>query len=215
MLHFLVIILVVIIITGSYLFSNRYLKDKNQKNIRNIIWCVAVILYGILVRISAFGSIYFGNTSYIVYAVAGIMLQAFNLWHFKYIKSDNKSINLYRVFIRPITLELAIGGVVLPHLCTVQFLLYGFNFSFVYVNGALVIAILLFTLLIWDEEEKKDYWRLVGNKWLNIGICYFHLLIIFVTGSIVIPFILRIIYGVLNMKLDFKPSYGSPVDRES
>ena len=214
MLQVLERIVLILIMIGSYLVSSRYLKDKKQKSIRNIIWCTAVILCGISVGVSAFGRIYFGDTSYIVYAVAGILLQAFNLWHFKYIKSEEKSVNLYRVFIRPITLELAIGGVVLPQLCTVRFLLYGFHFSFLFFNGALVIAVLLFTFLIWDEEEQKDHWRLAGNKWINMGVCYFHMLIIFVTGSVVIPLILRIVYGVLSMKFDFKPPYGSPVDNE-
>ena len=62
-----------------------------------------------------------------------------------------------------VTIELVIGGVALPRLCTNRFLLYGFNLSFVFFNGALVTALLplllriIYGILILMHDEKPPY----------------------------------------------------------
>lgn len=184
-----------IIMAVSYMAMKRCLRGRIEQNITSILWAVPFMIYGFAARRTAWIPPNMEHTEYIPYAIAAIAFTLVQVLYCSGIDKKDLPPSLYQLLIRPTLLECVLSGILMPALFMVPALAYWLNFSFLYINGAVVVVSLLQIFLSWWED--REHVLSVLEYILQFAVCAFHALIIVFTGSIVIPLILRILYSIL------------------
>lgn len=181
---------------GGYVAVKRLGKGKLDSNISSVLWGIPFIVYGFCVHRTAWMLPIMENTEYIPYAVGAVALEVVLVL---YCGADvgaceNIPSSVYRLFVRQTMLECVISGILMPALFMISVLVRWLNFSFLYINGAVVLVSVIQVFLYWLEE--RDSVLSVLELALGFAICVFHGLIMVFTGSVLIPVILRVGYGI-------------------
>ena len=192
----IVCLILMAVMVGGYLVVKHFGKGKLDSNISSVLWGIPFVVYGYLVHRTAWMLPVLENTEYIPYAIGAIALEAVLVLYCSADVGACEDIptSMYRLFVRQTVLECVLGGILMPALFMVSVLVRWLNFSFLYINGAVVLVSLIQVFLYWLEE--RDSVLSVLELILNFAICVLHGLIMVFTGSVLIPVILRVGYGI-------------------
>lgn len=159
---------------------------------------IPFIILGIIFQYHAFRLPQLTDTIYIVYIIICVALQIIMVCNCDIIKDEQVINNFTNFFVKPIVIDIVFLGIVMPFLFAIPLLFKWFTFSIFYLNGGIIIASILQIFLTYYKSERRNEGTI--SILLTFLICIFHALITAFTASILIPIILRFIYGILLWK---------------
>lgn len=205
-LFIMYILLCLIIILATFIIYWGISKILSSDNniLFYLLWPAPFIILGILLQTHAFYIPILSDTIYTVYIAICLIIQWAMIMNCSIKKDFSFQSNIITFILKPIALDIICFGILMPFLYGINFLYQSLTFSIIYLNGAIFISAILCTYFTYYNTKRKEEGML--SILFTFLICLFHALLTTMTASILIPIILRIVYGIFLIKPNKKKS---------
>ena len=187
-----IILMILLVITYVGL---RFVKKKWKDSIfMDVAYSAIWLVYSVIVNVTAFRVPNLWYSSYVVFSIASIIIILLVANYDNVFEGKKFDLYIANILIKQGLYECVACGVLFPQLMKwhVQWMSDFLTFSILHINGNIAVVI-AFEMAVWCLEVKHEF---RSPAWIiaQCFICMFHAMIVYVTGSILLPVLLRMFY---------------------